>query len=245
MILLFGTSPRCGTTSVNRAINRSTNINLLVEPFNPDCNNCIRAADNGLILEDDIGMVFNRLDTMMDEGIKHLSHQIPDQYLQKLFDITDKLILTHRKDQFEVALSIWMSSNYEDKTGYSFWNEWVDGYGNGKEKQDFPDFHTLKRDPIPEWMFNHRYDLLKEKMQLYDDIASHKKTYRLYYEDWYNDNVLDNFLELCDFLGCKLRNNYWKEILVPKGKFNIGNIKYDLIPNAYEMKNKIGDSLIW
>ena len=53
---------------------------------NPDCNNCIRAADNGLILKDDIGMVFNRLDTMMDEGIKHLSHQIPDQYLQKLFD---------------------------------------------------------------------------------------------------------------------------------------------------------------
>jgi len=241
MILLFGTTPRCGSTSINKSLNRSTDINILVEPFNPDSNKHIKKGSDNLIVREDIESVFDTLKNMPYSGIKHLAYQIPMSDLQRLFDITHKVVFIHREDQLEVALSEWMSVNYKQKTGHSFWNEWDKAEG-GHTKKDFLDFHTLMRDPMPIGLVNHKYKLLNKNLKIYRRMAQRKQTYYITYEKWYDENVQANFLGLCNFLGCHIKNNQWKKFLSPADKFNLGNIKYELIPNATELRNTIGNN---
>ena len=175
MILLFGTTPRCGSTSINKSLNKSTDINILVEPFNPDCNKNIKKGPDNLIVHEDIESVFDMLAAMSNEGIKHLSHQIPTADLKRLFDIAHKIVFIHREDQLEVALSEWMSINYKQKTGHSFWNEWDKAEG-GHTKKDYSDFHTLMRDPMPMGLVNYRHKLLNKNLKTYHRMAQGKQT---------------------------------------------------------------------
>jgi len=225
MRLIFAITPRCGSTAMARAINWGTRtyFNMCIEPFNKDC------EFTGWHHEWDV--TWNNFKSSEYGGLKHLSYQGTEQQNKFLISECTHTILLYRENLVECSASEWMSVSYREKTGRNLWEVW-----KHTDTSKFPDFWDMVRDPIPDWYFATRKG---EVENMISELRKIDNTMLVKYEDLFGEETSDSeYHRVCDFMGLEVVSDCWKEFLAPKNKFNKGDVKYKLIPNLNEYKDR-------
>lgn len=218
-ILIFALSPRCGSTSLTEAITKSLNTKHILEPFAHKWNSS-ECIDNTYIKpkpEDIFKLCQNNNIQVIKTIEDHLSEKENKDIINKC-----KTIFLYRKNFIDVILSIWMSHNYFQKTGIK------DVYYINNITQ-LKDFYTLKRDKInlPYFIdYFYRCKELKNKYILECNINT-----IISYEEYFNENIIENHNKLINKLGFKILSDGFKTVLGKEKKHNSHNIYKDLIPN--------------
>jgi hypothetical protein len=221
MILIFGLVPRCGSTSILKAINCSTKFDLIIEPFNPDAARWAPKLFEEAESQEDI---LEKILSLGADGIKHLEYQVDEELNEKLINVASKKILIYRSNQLEVCSSQWMSESYQKEFGRDIWHP------EGIDIENVTDFFTWTRPPLPAHWLNEQIKKFKNLCDHYGRIFNAKDTLIIRYEDFFRPNMF-SISKLCDYLECELLNEEWKQIFSPKNKFNKSPIKDKLIPN--------------
>ena len=226
MLNIFGLQPRCGSTSMIMALQDSANLKLAFEPYNPGTSfvNIEHGKWKGSCKESDIALVDMLLKKEGYDGWKTLRYQLPDRYNEELFRRSEHNIFIYREDTLDVAWSNWISANYYNMTGITYWVQ-----EKGKQPDDF---FTKQRQPITPEFIKTRYDEKNIYLEEFLKIAEETNTYVVRYEDFYEDPI-QNFEKLCDKLDIRLHNNKWMWRFSPENKFNKRPKRF-LIPNIYQ-----------
>ena len=221
MILIFGLTPRCGSTSVVQAINASTRFHLITEPFNPRAVGWVPKLFEEAESQEEM---LEKIVSLGMDGIKHLEYQVDRELNEKIINSASKKILIYRSNQLEVCSSQWMSESYQKEFGKGVWHP------RAIARENVTDFFTWTRPPLPAHRLNHQIKKFKSLCDHYGRIFSAKDTLIIRYEDFFRPNMF-SISKICNYLECELLNEEWKQIFSPKNKFNKSSIKDKLIPN--------------
>ena len=130
-----------------------------------------------------------------------------------------------------------MSVSYRNKTGKDLWEVWKD-----TDMSRFPDFWDIEREPIPDWYFTNRKEHIENMIS---ELRKIDNTMLVKYEDFFGRDTNESEYErFCDVMDLDIISDQWKEFVSPQLKFNKGDIKYELIPNLNEYKDRQEDFFI-
>ena len=229
MRLIFAISPRCGSTGMARALNNGTLTQFCIEPFNKSC------KYSGWHHQWDITWI--NFKSSGYGGLKHISYQGTEQQNKFLMSECTHTILLYRENSVECFASEWMSVSYRNKTGKDLWEVWKD-----TDMSRFPDFWDIEREPIPDWYFTNRKEHIENMIS---ELRKIDNTMLVKYEDFFGRDTNESEYErVCDFMDLDIISDQWKEFVSPQLKFNKGDIKYELIPNLNEYKDRQEDFFI-
>jgi len=231
MILVFGLSPRCGSTAIAEAIAESINTNYILEPFADSWDSW--SSINNINIKPNIENIFELCKDNNIQVIKTIEYHLSRQKNIFLIDKC-KTIFLYRKCFVDTALSEWMSYNYCNKTNIKY------AY-HIRDISSLKDFYTLPRDEISIDSVIKNFNTCKRTKNKY--ILESSIDIILSYEEYFNKNVIKNHNDLINNLGLKILSNNFENIISKEKKHNNHDIYKKLIPNYFDLM-KFKDELI-
>ncbi len=230
-ILIFALSPRCGSTAIAEAIAESLNTNHVLEPFASGWDSWSSIYD--ISIKPTLENIFKLCEDNNIQIIKTIEYHLREE--ENIYLINKcKTIFLYRKYFIDMVLSEWMSVNYCQKTGEKY------AY-HIRDIRNLKDFYTLTRDPINIEYVVKNFKHLKMLKNVY--ISNSNINTIIAYEDYFNDNVINNHCNLLNSLGLKILSNKFETVLNKEQKHNSHEIYKKLIPNYLEFI-KLKDTFI-
>ncbi len=222
MILIFALSPRCGSTAIAEAIAESLNTHYILEPFATEWDSWASIYD--ISIKPNLENIFKLCEDNNIEVIKTIEYHLTKE--ENVYLINNcKSIFLYRKYFIDIVLSEWMSSNYCQKTGKKY------AY-HIRDIRSLNDFYTLTRDPIDIEYVIQNFNHLKALKNIY--ITKCNINSIICYEDYFNNNVINNHHDLLNSLNLNIVSDKFQTILNKKQKHNSHEIYKKLIPNYLE-----------
>lgn len=242
MNVILGLTPRCGTTSLAKAIRQSCDRSVAIEPFNSTPHNRDRpyAVYKG---HDQIRSLNSSFAMMRNDGhdcIKHLYYQLSPEENKTLLEIAENTILLYRKYFVDTMISRYMSVSFNNLTKLGWMGRKVDcddrryaEYVANKKIYD-----SLERSPLLIDNINRKYLVAQHSFTSLTQDLEEESVMLMEYDSLYNtEEVYNVFPSIVDFLGYKIYNDEWRGIMSPHNKFNSHDIYRRVIPNYEELMN--------
>lgn len=221
-VLIFALSPRCGSTAMAEAIAESLKTNHILEPFASGWDSWASIYD--ISIKPSLENIFKLCKDNSIQVIKTIEYHLCKN--ENVYLINNcKSIFLYRKYFIDMVLSEWMSFNYCRKTDKKY------AY-HIRDIRNLKDFYTLKRDAIDIEYVIKNFKHLKMLKDFY--ISESNISTTIAYEDYFNDNVIDNHYNLLNALELKISSNEFEIILNKEQKHNSHEIYKKLIPNYSE-----------
>lgn len=222
MILVFALSPRCGSTAITEAISKSLITNWISEPFSSGWSSWASAQIHEKPNSQNIFRICEKNNIGV---IKTIEYHLPREENIPLINRC-KSIFLYRKSFVDMTLSEFMSFNYCEKTGEKY------AY-HIRDISKLNNFYTLKRNKIDIGYMLENFRYLKMLKKIY--LKESNIDAVISYEDYFDDNVINNHYELIYKLGLTVSCSEFESILNKDKKHNSHKIYKNLIPNYTEV----------
>lgn len=249
MDMIYGICPRCGTTSMVRAIRQSCRLRCTGEPFSWRGGFCQVYSDESMktktrSLEEARSM-------LEDKGvqlIKHVDFALTTKENLHLLNTMNNVIFMYRKHYVDVFLSRYMNDSVS--SDLRLWHK-TPAILKSKRYQRRQELYSNEMRPaVNIGKMKSEYRAAKKKWnkvlrpRLPDGWGVRKSVMFIEYGSTYNtDKIYECFFDVVNFLGISIFNNKWKELLSPQIKLNNEEVYSKVIPN-YEEVMSYRDKLI-